>query len=72
MEVACINKVMYLPCGTTFLREFVFAHWRLFVFCYYDKLFFFVFFSANNEFLRISNRPGQITDNIFIFIDYVQ
>ena len=58
----------WIPCGTKFLREFIFAHWRFFVFCgnYFLRLGQ-IGFSCWELTLRFSESPVPSIDNIFVF-----
>ena len=55
------DRTIELPCGTKFVWEFMFADQR-----------FFVFFLLGINFLQFAESPGQIIDNVFDFIEYLQ
>ena len=63
---------MHWPCGTKFLRKFIFADWRFFVFC--RELIFAIrtnwFLLLGINFCDFRKCPVPSTDNIFVFIDY--
>ena len=64
----------FLPCGTKFLREFIFADWRFF--CVLRELVFAIrtdwFFLLRINFHVFQEAPVPSIDNIFVFIEYVQ
>ena len=72
-----------MPCGTKFLREFIFSNWRFF--CVLRELIFAIktlrqelteigYSSWKLIFLRFLESPDPVPsfDNIFVFVKYVQ
>ena len=59
-----------IPCGMKFLRKFIFADWRLFVFLW--ELIFRLGQIGFSSWELIFAYPVPSIDNIFIFIEYVQ
>ena len=63
-----------IPCGTKFLREFIFADQRFFF--VFRELIFAIradwFFRLGINFTIFRKYPVPSVDNIFIFIEYIQ
>lgn len=60
--------LLYIPCGTKFLQEFIFADWKFFLFCGnnicdYDRLVFL----AGNKFSRFQ----KVLDKSLIIFSFL-
>ena len=72
--VHCFNldRYIYIPCGTKFLREFVFC--GLAIFCVLRELIFAIrtdwFFLKEIVFCDFRKFPVSSIENIFVFIEY--
>ena len=68
------HKDNKIPCGTKFLREFIFGDWPFFVFCG-TKFFairtdgFFLLGINFSNFQKVQTVTSNQIDNIFVFIE---
>ena len=71
-----LSIYLLLPCDTKFLREFIFADWRFFVFDGNQEIFVIRadwFFSLGFNFFAIFRKyPVPSINNIFVFVKYIE